>query len=94
MSRPFGLICYIYIGDCMKTRLRDLREDHDITQEEAAKIAYISKKTYERYENGERTPTLDTIKAFAEYYEVSIDYIAYLTNISTPYKRKQKNTEV
>lgn len=72
----------------MKTRLRDLREDHDLTQESAAKISFISKKTYERYENGERTPTLDVIKTYAEYYDVSIDYIAYLTNISTPYKRK------
>lgn len=74
----------------MKTRLRDLREDNDLTQEECARIAFISKKTYERYENGDRTPTLDVIKTFAEYYNVSIDYIAYLTNISAPYIRKNK----
>lgn len=65
----------------MKTRLRELREDNDLTQEECAKIAFISKNSYIRYENGERTPPLDTIKIFAEYYKTSIDYIAYLTNI-------------
>lgn len=72
----------------MKTRLRDLREDRDLTQEECAKIAFISKNSYIRYERDERTPTLDIVKIFAEYYQVSIDYIAMLTNISKPYPKK------
>ena len=38
----------------MYTRLRDLREDNDISQAECAKIGYISKNSYIRYENGER----------------------------------------
>ncbi len=66
----------------MKTRLKDLRTDHDLTQEECAKIAFISKNSYIRYEKGERIPPLDTIKAFADYYDVSIDYIAKRTNNS------------
>lgn len=70
----------------MDTRLRDLREDNDLTQAECAKIAFISKNSYIRYENGERTPPLDTIKLFAEYYNTSIDYIAKLTDIKDPYK--------
>lgn len=65
----------------MNTRLRDLREDKDLTQEQCAKIAYISKNSYIRYENDERIPPLDTIIKFARYYNVSIDYIAKLTNI-------------
>ncbi|HIU35410.1 MAG TPA: helix-turn-helix transcriptional regulator [Candidatus Fimenecus excrementigallinarum] len=73
----------------MDTRLRDLREDNDLTQEQCAKIAYISKNSYIRYENGERTPPLDTIMTFAEYYNVSIDYIAKKTNISKPYPVKK-----
>ena len=72
----------------MKTRLRDLREDRDLTQEECAKIAFISKNSYIRYERDERTPPLDIIKIFAEYYQVSIDYIAMLTIISKPYPKK------
>lgn len=64
----------------MYTRLRDLREDEDLTQEKCAKIAFISKNSYIRYESGERTPPLDVIVAFAKYYGVSIDYIAGLTN--------------
>lgn len=64
----------------MYTRLRDLREDNDISQSECAKIGYISKNSYIRYENGERTPPLDVIVTYAKYYNVSIDYIAGLTN--------------
>lgn len=81
----FAIINLVII---MNTRLRSLREDHDLTQEECAKLAFISKNSYIRYENGERTPPLDTVKVFAEYYKVSIDYIACLTNISQPYKRR------
>lgn len=71
----------------MDTRLKDLRTDHDLTQEECAKIAYISKNSYIRYEKGERVPPLDTIKLLAKYYNVSIDYIAKLTNTPEPYKK-------
>lgn len=61
-------------------RLRDLREDSDLTQIECAKIAYISKNSYIRYETGEREPPFDVIINLAKYYNVSIDYIAGLTN--------------
>ncbi len=63
----------------MYTRLRDLREDADLSQIECAKIAYISKNSYIRYETGERTPPFDVIVNLAKYYNVSIDYIAGLT---------------
>ena len=64
----------------MYKRLRDLREDNDISQAECAKIGYISKNSYIRYENGERNPPLDVIVTYAKFYNVSIDYIAGLTN--------------
>ena len=73
----------------MDTRLRELREDNDLTQEYCAKIAFISKNSYIRYENGERTPPLDTIKLFAEHYNTSIDYIAKATDEKTPYKKRK-----
>lgn len=64
----------------METRLKELREDHDLTQKQCADIAYIGKNTYIRYEKGERVPPLDTVMFFAKYYKVSIDYIAKLTD--------------
>lgn len=64
----------------METRLRDLREDNDLTQEQAAIIGCISKKSYERYEKGIRDIPLEVIIKYAKFYKVSIDYIAKLTN--------------
>lgn len=72
----------------MNTRLRDLREDNDLTQLECAKIAFISKNTYIRYEKGEREIPLDIAKIFATYYRTSIDYIAKLTDEIKPYIKK------
>ena len=71
----------------MQTRLKELREDHDLTQEFCAKLAYISKNSYIRYEKGERMIPLDVMKIFAEYYSTSIDYISKLTNEKKPYIR-------
>jgi transcriptional regulator with XRE-family HTH domain len=66
----------------LNTRLRELREDHDLTQVQCAKIAHISKNSYIRYENDERMIPLDTAIVFAKYYHVSLDYLAKLSNTS------------
>lgn len=59
-------------------RLRDLREDRDLTQAEVAKIFFLQVTQYRRYENGESDLPLEWAKKFAKYYGVSIDYIAGL----------------
>ena len=59
-----------------KNRLRDLRQDKDLTQAEVAKIFFLQTTQYRRYENGESDLPLEWAKKFAKYYEVSIDYIA------------------
>lgn len=74
----------------MDTRLKDLREDNELTQADCAKIAYISKNSYIRYEKGEREIPLDVVKKFAEYYKTNIDYIARMTNERVPYPRSKK----
>lgn len=61
-------------------RIRDLREDADLSQMDCAKITFISKNSYIRYEKGEREPPLDVIVNLAKYYKVSTDYIAGLTD--------------
>lgn len=69
-------------------RLRDLREDNELTQEACAKIAFISKNSYIRYEKEERVIPLDTLVYYAKYYNTSLDYIAGLTNSPKPYPKK------
>lgn len=68
------------------TRLLDLRQDMDLSQDDCAKIAFISKNSYIRYEKGLRKPPLDVIVNLAKYYNVSINYIAGLTNKKRSYK--------
>ena len=71
-------------------RLRDLREDWDLTQTEVAKIIGCSQTTYSRYETGNTTITYDALDKLADVYEVSVDYILGRTDIKKPYKKNEK----
>ena len=75
-------------GEKMKLyqRIRDLREDADKSQEEIAKIIGTSQSYYAQYENGKRAIPFERVIVLAEYYNVSLDYIAGL--IDTPRKIK------
>lgn len=61
-------------------RLRDLREDMDLTQDQLVKILNMHKTTYTNYEQGKREPPFELIIKLAKLYNVSIDYIAGLTD--------------
>lgn len=56
-------------------RLRDLREDHDLKQEDIAQILNIKQTVYSRYERGFQNLPLEHLAKLADYYKVSIDYI-------------------
>lgn len=70
------------------TRIRDLREDADLTQEELVQRLGMHKTTYTNYEQGKREPPFDFIVRLARFYRVSIDYIAGLTTHPHPRNRK------
>ncbi len=61
-------------------RIRDLREDNDLTQKELAEHLHIKQNTYSQYENGQRQLPIDILIALSKYYKVSTDYILGLTN--------------
>lgn len=69
-------------------RLRDLRQDHDLTQKEVAGLLEIDQRVYSTYETGKREIPLRHLVFLAEYYHTSTDYLLGLTDISTPYFRK------
>ena len=59
----------------MYKRIRDLREDHDLTQTELAKILNCSQQVYSNYELGQRDIPTDILIKLANFYNVSTDYI-------------------
>lgn len=76
------------------TRLKELREANCLTQEQCAKIAYITQRTYSRYENNERTMPIDTAIYFAKFYRVSLDYIAGIDQSQSPQTDYRQNEEL
>ena len=56
-------------------RLRDLREDADLTQAQIADYLHIKQNTYSQYENGHRQIPVEMIIKLSRYYKVSTDYI-------------------
>ena len=66
-------------------RLRDLREDNDLTQKTLAEYLHIRQNTYSQYETGQRQLPIDILVKLAKYYNTSTDYLLGLTNISIPY---------
>lgn len=64
----------------MYKRIKDLREDHDLTQKEIAKILKISQRGYSHYETGDNNIPVEILIKLAKFYKVSTDYILGLTN--------------
>ena len=61
--------------EILSKRLKELRKENTLTQNDVAKILKISRVVYNRYENGQREIPLDVLCEIADYYKVSVDYI-------------------
>lgn len=61
-------------------RLKDLREDEDLKQDVIARLLEMTRQQYQLYESGKRQIPFDKVIKLAKLYNVSIDYIAGLTN--------------
>ena len=57
------------------TRIRDLREDHDLTQAKVGAVVNVSQRTYAYYESGQRMIPPHVLCALADFYQVSVDYL-------------------
>ena len=69
----------------MKLRIRDLREDRDLSQAALAKLLNVSQSTYSRYESGSLDIPSAALIALARFYHTSTDYLLGLTCCSVPY---------
>ena len=70
-------------------RIRDLREDRDLTQREIAQYLNIKQNTYSRYETNDRDIPLDTMGQLADLYDTSVDYLMGRTDEPKPYERAE-----
>ena len=73
----------------MKLRIRDLREDRDLTQKEISKYLECDQSLYSKYERAERDIPLHLLVKLAVYYETSVDYLVGLTDVKKPYRRRK-----
>ena len=64
----------------MYQRIKDLREDSDLTQKDLANILHCSQQAYSYYELGSRDIPINVLIDLSNYYDVSVDYILGLTN--------------
>lgn len=75
------------------SRIRDLREDSDKTQQELADYLGTSTQHYGKYELGYAEIPFERAIMLAKYYNVSLDYLAGLTNVKRPLPRENISEE-
>lgn len=70
-------------------RMRNLREDSDLTQQEIATVLGTSQTMYARYERGANELPIRHLIVLAKYYDVSTDYLLGLTNKKSKFPRRK-----
>lgn len=65
-------------------RMRELREDNDLTQKEVASVLKVAQTTYSQYELYKRPMPIECLVKLCEYYNVSSDYLLGFTNKKHP----------
>lgn len=71
----------------MFVRIRNLREDSDLTQKQVSEYLFCDQSLYSKYERGLREVPVNIIIKLARFYGTSTDYILGLTNEKAPYKK-------
>ncbi len=72
----------------MYKRIKDLREDSDLTQTDVANYLKCTQACYSYYENGTRDIPIDVLIKLAHLHKTSTDYLLELTNQKSPYPKK------
>ena len=72
-------------------RLKEIREDRDLSQNEVAKILNTSQVQYSRYETGIRLIPIDKLNVLADFYNTSVDYLICRTDERKKYPKSKLN---
>ena len=70
-------------------RIRNLREDNDLTQQQIADMLYINRRTYAAYENGINSMTPKTLCKIADIYHTIVDWLLGRTDEFEPYPENE-----
>lgn len=73
-------------------RFKELREDKDLLQIDISRILNVSQQQYSRYESEESIMSYEQLIDLANFYEVSIDYLLYRTDVRKPYPKSLVET--
>ena len=68
-------------------RIREIREDHALTQQKVANLLHVGQRTYADYESGKTRIPVDSLLILAEYYNVSMDYITGASVVRKEYPK-------
>lgn len=71
----------------MALRIRDMRVDKDLRQEDIAKLLHVTQATYSRYEKEELSIPHQALSVLADFYQTSVDYLLGRTNQKKPYPK-------
>lgn len=74
----------------MYLRIRDLREDADLTQKQVAEYLHSNQSNYSKIERGLLELSLEDAVKLAEFYKTSVDYLVGLTDVKGPYPKTQR----
>ena len=69
-------------------RIREIREEFSLTQQNIADLLHIGQRTYSDYESGKTRIPVDSLLILAKHYNVSMDYITGASNIKTEYPKR------
>lgn len=69
-------------------RIRDIREDHFLTQQKVADLLHVGQRTYADYESGKTRIPVDSLLILARFYNVSMDYITGASDVAAEYPKK------
>ena len=69
-------------------RLKEIREDKDLLQQDVADVLKIKQQQYSEYEIGKRLIPINYLSELADYYTTSIDYLVGKTDVKEPYKKR------
>ena len=69
-------------------RIREIREDHSLTQQQIADFLHVGQRTYSDYETGKTRIPVDSLLRLAKYYNLSVDYVSGASDTKNKYPEK------